>query len=40
MDYGHDNNNFVVDITDAPERMGEIERNIKIRMAKRDDIMR
>ena len=41
LDYGHDNNNFVIDVTDgASGEMSEVERNVKMRMQKRDAIMR
>ena len=40
IEYGHDNNNFVIDVTDSTEGISEIERNVKIRMQKRDDMMR
>merc|ERR1719249_132078 len=35
----HTNNNFVIDVND-PEEMGQVERNIKKRMARRDGLMR
>ena len=41
IDYGHDNNNFVIDIAESAEgNMSEIERNVKLRMQKRDELMR
>ena len=42
MDYGHDNNNFVIDVTDshAEDGITDIERNVKLRMQKRDELMR
>ena len=40
IEYGHDNNNFVIDVTDSTEGISEIERNVKIRMQKRDEMMR
>ena len=40
IDYGHDNNNFVIDVAESAEGMSEIERNVKLRMQKRDDLMR
>ena len=40
MDCGHDNNNFVIDVNESGEGISEIERNMKLRMQKRDDLMR
>ena len=40
IDHGHDNNNFVIDVTDSVEGISDIERNVKLRMQKRDDLMR
>ena len=40
MDYGHDNNNFVMDVNESGEGISDIERSVKLRMQKRDDLMR
>ena len=36
---GHDNNNFVIDVND-PDEVSVIERNVKKRVARREEVMR